>query len=113
MKIGIRKPSVKKRFKARTTGKVKRAAKKAINPYYGKKGMGFVNDPKKALYNQVYNRTSISIDDAITMNTKSSQISSNNRKSNEVMIHVLLFIFTAGIGNIAYLVYKYINRHTL
>ena len=39
MKIGMRKPSVKKSFKARTTGKMKRAVKKSVNPTYGKKGM--------------------------------------------------------------------------
>ena len=48
MKIGMRKPSLKKSFKARTTGKMKRKGKKAINPLYGKKGMGWINDPKKA-----------------------------------------------------------------
>ena len=33
MKIGIRKPSVKKAVKAATVGKAKRAAKKAVNPF--------------------------------------------------------------------------------
>ena len=57
MKYGVRKPNIKKSIKARTTGKVKRQVKKAVNPLYGKKGMGIVNDPKKAAYNAVYNRT--------------------------------------------------------
>lgn len=47
MKYGVRKPNVKKSIKARTTGKVKRQVKKAVNPLYGKKGMGIVNDPKR------------------------------------------------------------------
>lgn len=38
MKIGIRKPSIKKAIKAKTVGKAKRAVKKAVNPVYGKKG---------------------------------------------------------------------------
>ena len=46
MKYGVRKPNIKKSIKARTTGKVKRQVKKAVNPLYGKKGMGIVNDPK-------------------------------------------------------------------
>ena len=50
MKYGVRKPNIKKSIKARTTGKVKRQVKKAVNPLYGKKGMGIVNDPKKAAY---------------------------------------------------------------
>ena len=57
MKLGIRKPNIKKSIKARTTEKVKRMAKKAINPLYGKKGMGYINNPKKAIYNKVYNKT--------------------------------------------------------
>ncbi len=59
MKVGIRKPNLKKSLKARTTGKLKRKAKKAINPLYGKKGMGFVKNPKKAVYNKVYNKTTV------------------------------------------------------
>lgn len=65
MKIGVRKPSVKKSVKARTTGKIKRKAKKAVNPLYGKKGMGFVNDPKKAVYNKVYDKTSVGVGDIL------------------------------------------------
>jgi hypothetical protein len=61
MKVGVRKPSIKKSFKARTTGKAKRAVKKAVIPGYGKKGMGMVKDPKKAVYNKVYNKTTIGV----------------------------------------------------
>ena len=61
MKYGVRKPNVKKSIKARTTGKVKRQVKKAVNPLYGKKGMGIVNDPKKAAYNAVYSLSLIHI----------------------------------------------------
>lgn len=58
MKFGMRTPSFKKSFKARTSGRLKRQAKSAINPYYGKKGTGWARDPKKAAYNKVYNKTS-------------------------------------------------------
>lgn len=60
MKIGMRKPNLKKSLKARTTGKLKRKVKKSINPFYGKKGMGWINNPKKAMYNKVYNKTTFS-----------------------------------------------------
>ncbi|EON3043063.1 hypothetical protein FDO51_RS12615 [Enterococcus hirae] len=60
MKIGMRKPSIKKSISARTTGKTKRAAKKAVIPGYGKKGTGWIKDPKKATYNKVYKKTSFS-----------------------------------------------------
>lgn len=39
MKFGIRTPSFKKSFKARTTGRAKRAVKRAVIPGYGKKGL--------------------------------------------------------------------------
>lgn len=63
MKIGIRKPSIKKSLKARTTSKLKRAVKKETVPFYGEKGTGIVKSPKKAIYNKVYNKTSFSIFD--------------------------------------------------
>ena len=37
MKFGIRTPSIKRSIKARTTGRVKRAVKKTVNPFYGKR----------------------------------------------------------------------------
>jgi len=61
LKFGLRTPSLKKSFRARTTGRAKRAVKKAIIPGYGKKGMGWIKNPKKAAYNKVYNKTSFSI----------------------------------------------------
>ena len=60
MKVGMRTPNLKKSFKARTTGKAKRAAMRAINPAYGKKGTGMITNPKKAMYNKVYNKTTFS-----------------------------------------------------
>lgn len=55
----IRKPSLKKSFKARTTAKYKRRVKRAIVPGYGKKGTGFIKNPKRAMYNKVYNKVTI------------------------------------------------------
>ena len=63
MKFGIRTPSLKKSLKARTTGKLKRSIKKSLLPGYGKKGAGWVKNPKKAAYNKIYNKTSKSIFD--------------------------------------------------
>lgn len=65
MKMGMRKPSVKKSFSARSTGKAKRAVKKAVVPGYGKKGSGWIKDPKKAAYNKVYNKTTFSVNDVM------------------------------------------------
>ena len=65
MKYGMRTPNINKRISARTTGKIKRTMNKVFNPLYGKKGMGFINDPSKAVYNKVYNKTTISVDKII------------------------------------------------
>ena len=44
MKIGLRKPSIKS----------------SINPLYGKKGIGFVKNPKKSIKNSIYYKTTFS-----------------------------------------------------
>ncbi|WP_058485364.1 hypothetical protein [Defluviitalea phaphyphila] len=58
MKIGMRKPSLKKRISARTSIKrqiIHRAGLKMP------RGYGWVRDPKKYVYNKVYNKTSFDI----------------------------------------------------
>lgn len=59
MKIGIRKRSLKRSVKAMTTGRIKREVKKAVVPFYGKKGTGIIKDPKKAIYNKIYKKTTV------------------------------------------------------
>jgi hypothetical protein len=57
MKFGIRKPSIRQSFAARTS------PKRMIRHNLGLKaprGMGIFTNPKKASYNFAYNRTSIS-----------------------------------------------------
>lgn len=63
MKFGMRKPSIKRSITARTTGAAKRAVKKAVVPGYGKKGSGWLKDPKKAAYNKVYRKTTFGLRD--------------------------------------------------
>lgn len=63
MKFGMRKPSIKRSLKARTTSKAKRAIKKAVVPGYGKKGAGWIKSPKKAAYNKVYKKTTFGVKD--------------------------------------------------
>lgn len=74
MKIGIRKFNLKKRIKARTTSKIKREVKKSFIPFYGKKGMGWINNPHKALYNKIYNKTTISVEDTVKLFTKGDSL---------------------------------------
>lgn len=77
MKIGMRKPSLTRSLKARTTSKWKRQAKKAIIPGYGKKGMGWVKNPKKAMYNKVYHKTTFGLSDLFK---SSKERAKNNKK---------------------------------
>lgn len=60
MKFGIRKPSLKKSIAARTS--VKRIARHSLG-LKAPRGYGWFTNPKKALYNKVYNKTSFSIFD--------------------------------------------------
>ncbi|MEI6691821.1 MAG: hypothetical protein WCL43_03770 [Chlorobium sp.] len=55
MKIGFRVPSLKKRIAARTSWK--RYARQSLGLKVPR-GYGWITNPKKALYNRVYYRTS-------------------------------------------------------
>lgn len=72
MKIGIRKPSLKRSVKARTTSKWKRQMKKAVILGYGQKGIGWIKKPKKALYNKVYHKTTFGLSDIVKSSKKKS-----------------------------------------
>ena len=55
MKFGFRIPSLTKRIAARTS--LKRVVRHNLG-LKAPKGMGWITDPKKAMYNKVYNKTS-------------------------------------------------------
>lgn len=61
MKYGYRIPNIKKSVSSKTTGRINRTVKKSINPLYSKRGMGYINNPEKAIYNKAYNKTTQSI----------------------------------------------------
>lgn len=84
MKFGPRKPSLKKSFKARTTGRAKRAFKRSYNPLYGKKGMGLINNPKKYVYNKVYNKTTFDVFKGFKYGLSSTKKSKYKPKSQPV-----------------------------
>lgn len=65
MRMGVRKPSIKRSVKSRTTGRITRAAKKSVNPMYGKKGTGLATNPKRSVYNKAYHKRSIGIFDIL------------------------------------------------
>lgn len=60
MKIGVRKPSIKKSISARTS--LKRYVRHNLG-IKAPKGYGWITNPQKALYNRVYTRTTFSLFD--------------------------------------------------
>lgn len=65
LRVGFRKPSIKRSIKARTTGRIKRSAKRAVDPLYGQKGVGLLKDPKRSITNGVYRRTTVGVSDLL------------------------------------------------
>ena len=65
MKYGFRTPSLRRSISARTTGRAKRAIKRAIIPGYGMKGMGLLTNPRKSIYNCIYRRTTFGLGDIL------------------------------------------------
>lgn len=58
MKFGFRKPSLKRSLAARTSPTRIIKTKLGLNT---QRGWGWVTNPKRAAYNRIYNRSSVSI----------------------------------------------------
>lgn len=84
MKFGMRKPSLKRSISARTTGKAKRAVKKAVVPGYGKKGSGWLKNPKKAAYNKVYRKTTFGLGQPLLLSARREEQGRPRRHSIDV-----------------------------
>lgn len=97
MKIGIRTPSIKKSIKARTTGKIKRTIKNTYNPVYNKKGMGVINNPKKAVYNKVYKKTTTDSLQNIKNKNKKKTSSTSGILWFLGIIFIIIGVLTSGI----------------
>lgn len=80
MKFGIRKPSIKKRIAARTSPK--RYVRHTLG-FKAPRGMGWLTNPKKAAYNRVYNRTTVSVDKLFS--------GSSRNKGGEAIIFLVIF----------------------
>ena len=97
MKLGLRKLSLKKKVKAMTTGKAKRKLKKIFVPGYGKKGTGLFKNPKKAVYNKVYNKTTVGVGDLLKSQKNSrkrkSKSSASNSKDSSLIINIIVWLF--------------------
>ncbi len=80
MKIGIRKPSIKGRVSARLS--VKRMIRAKVR---APKGYGLITNPKKAIYNRAYNRTSISADRLVKYPFKGGTHKPSNKTSSTAL----------------------------
>ena len=103
MKFGIRTPSLKKRLSARTSWK------RIVRHNLGLKaprGWGWVTNPKKAAYNRVYNRTSISVDRLFAGGSKRS----HSRNSSTTSLSG--FVFFVGMMFVVYLLGAVVSKLT-
>lgn len=93
MKFGIRKPSLKRRVAARTSWKRQlrhRAGLKAP------RGLGWATNPKKAAYNRVYNRTSVSVDRLVKRRGRKG-----NGGCGGLLVIVVILVIVGSIAGIA------------
>lgn len=111
MKIGVRKPSISKSLKARTTSKLKRQVKRAIIPTYGQKGTGIAKDPKRAIYNKVYNKTTVDVVAGIKKTSANSQSTSQIAySSNGVKLYpASSWYFPVGLLGFCSILYFFVN----
>lgn len=112
MKFGIRTPSLKRRIAARTS--IKRYLRHSVGLKMPR-GYGFITNPKRAIYNKIYNKTSFSFDRLLK--TPKSRVNSPNLdiKPSAVWkwikyIFIGIFIFTPlwpfVLGYFIYKIYK-------
>ena len=88
MKIGPRIPSLRKKIAARTS--LKRYVRHNLG-FKAPKGWGWFTNPKKALYNRVYNRTTFSIE---------------NSRGLGVLLILFIFGLLRGIAEIGFVILK-------
>ncbi len=105
MKFGIRTPSLKRRFAARTS--IKRMVRAKIRM---PRGTGFITNPKKAAYNAVYNRTSVSVDRLIKTNSTNHMTKSAGNTNWLTWGLLILFLPITFPFLLIYLAYRFI-RH--
>lgn len=65
--IRCQKTECQKEHKGKDYRKSKEAGQKGCESSLWQKGMGIVNDPKKAAYNAVYSRTTVGVSDVMKM----------------------------------------------
>lgn len=89
MKFGLRNFNSKKRISSRLTSKGTRSIKKMFIPGYGTKGIGWITNPKKASYNHIYNKTTVSIDELEKNESKVRNMNTSNKNENIIAIIII------------------------
>ena len=94
MKFGIRKPSLKRRIAARTSWKrVVRHRLRLKAP----RGAGWLTNPRKALYNRIYNRTSISVDRLFKIGHKRGKRGKPGCSGCGCLLAIIFILFVIGV----------------
>jgi len=109
MKFGLRVPSLKKRISARTS--LKRYARHSLGIKMPR-GTGFITNPKKALYNKIYNKTSFSIGSLVSggkINSQTPTMLFQGGNVSKIILPIIIFIFLLLVAwplGVAYILYK-------
>lgn len=108
MKVGLRKRSIKKTIRAKTTGRVKRKVKSTINPLYGKKNINLIKNPTKYVKDKTYHavtagipKTGLANDGKPTKFIKSKD-PNDWRTGHSIILHILLLYVIVGFFTIPY-----------
>jgi hypothetical protein len=107
MRFGFRTPSLTKRISARTS--LKRIVRSKIRVT---RGMGTIINPKRALYNKVYKRTTVSIPQLGRRNSLEGKASISNWATIKIvgyllLIGILIAIWPLGLLAISYITYRF------
>lgn len=116
MKIGVRKRSFSKSFKARTTGKIKRKLKKSVNPLYGKKNINIAKNPSKYVKDKAYHSLTVGVPSSgLSNNGKRTKLfkkatpDEDGRTGHSLILHILLIYVVVGLFTIPY--YSISKKH--
>jgi hypothetical protein len=85
------------------------------------RGMGMLTNPKKALYNKVYNKTSVSVDRLFkpSKTHSSSSVIPSGKTNGSFWINLVIFLvltaifFPLGIGFLVYQIYKSMKKQPI
>lgn len=106
MKVGMRTPSLDKTVRAKTTGRVKRTAKRAVNPVYGIKGVGYLKDPERAVKNKIYHKLTVDPLDPLKHPSDDIPISEPSNHMALLGLCITIFLFSLAYFFIMLAVYK-------